>query len=542
MPWLYHHYAGHDNNRDWFMLNLPETRAVTKVLYHDWLPQIHLDEHQHGPQRRPALRPAVHGPARSRTSSRSVWRGVNLVGTGMSLRPPEARHERRRQRPQLHGLVHRRLRRHLLAPQRHRHPQRGGLGRGWPRPIYIEPNEIPTCYYEKMHGLRRSLARRLVAAARPRRLRARPVEEPDQDGRPPQGGPPPQLLPDVQELGREGRQGPALRLRHPGRPARLSDHAQDARGPADGRRRDPSGQGRLHRPAAASTTAGSFVVKMAQPYKPFAWALLEKQKYPDMRQYPGGPPVPPYDNAGWTLPLQMGVICDEVEEAFEAKLEKIDADPLPQGPAPRASAGLFRPRRPGQRLLRRGRRPAQGQGRGLADRKTDRPQGPRPPGRKLHRQERRRREESPAGACSKSSTWPSSTSTTSPGSPRPPVKFPRIGLFQSWRGNMDEGWTRYVFDDLGIPYKIAPQRRHQGDEGRRRPTCGPITTSSSSPTRTPTPSRARGPEHPGRRRPSRPWPGWSARPRSRPSTRAASARRAWTPSRPSSRRAAVWSP
>ena len=48
MPWLYHHYAGHDNNRDWYMFNLPETRAVTKVLYHDWLPQIHVDEHQMG--------------------------------------------------------------------------------------------------------------------------------------------------------------------------------------------------------------------------------------------------------------------------------------------------------------------------------------------------------------------------------------------------------------------------------------------------------------------------------------------------------------
>ena len=35
MPWLYHYYAGHDTNRDWFMFNLSETRAVTKVLYHD---------------------------------------------------------------------------------------------------------------------------------------------------------------------------------------------------------------------------------------------------------------------------------------------------------------------------------------------------------------------------------------------------------------------------------------------------------------------------------------------------------------------------
>jgi hypothetical protein len=33
-----------------------------------------------------------------------------------------------------------------------------------------------------------------------------------------------------------------------------------------------------------------------------------------------------------------------------------------------------------------------------------------------------------------------------------PLKNHRVGLYQSWRGNMDEGWTRYMFDDLGIPY------------------------------------------------------------------------------------------
>src|SRR4030065_2175993 len=46
MPWLYHHDDGHDHHRDWYMFNLPETRAVTKVLYHDWLPQIHVDKQQ----------------------------------------------------------------------------------------------------------------------------------------------------------------------------------------------------------------------------------------------------------------------------------------------------------------------------------------------------------------------------------------------------------------------------------------------------------------------------------------------------------------
>ena len=37
-PWLYHYYVGHDNNRDWFMNNMPESKAVTEVLYNEWYP------------------------------------------------------------------------------------------------------------------------------------------------------------------------------------------------------------------------------------------------------------------------------------------------------------------------------------------------------------------------------------------------------------------------------------------------------------------------------------------------------------------------
>jgi len=39
-PILYHYYMGHDNNRDWFMNNMPETYNVTKILYNEWYPQI----------------------------------------------------------------------------------------------------------------------------------------------------------------------------------------------------------------------------------------------------------------------------------------------------------------------------------------------------------------------------------------------------------------------------------------------------------------------------------------------------------------------
>jgi hypothetical protein len=84
MPWLYHHYAGHDNNRDWFMFNLPETRAVTKVLYHDWFPSIHIDEHQMGSNGARLFVPPFMDPPLPNVQP-LLWRSVNLCGTNMSF-------------------------------------------------------------------------------------------------------------------------------------------------------------------------------------------------------------------------------------------------------------------------------------------------------------------------------------------------------------------------------------------------------------------------------------------------------------------------
>jgi hypothetical protein len=70
---------------------------------------------------------------------------------------------------------------------------------------------------------------------------------------------------------------------------------------------------------------GSYVILLAQPYRANVKCLFEAQRYPDRRIYPGGPAEPPYDVAGWTLPMQMGVEYAEAGARFDARLEKIEA-------------------------------------------------------------------------------------------------------------------------------------------------------------------------------------------------------------------------
>src|SRR5258705_13399932 len=69
--------------------------------------------------------------------------------------------------------------------------------------------------------------------------------------------------------------------------------------------------------------AGPFIVKTNQAFRPHVLDMFEPQDYPDDIPYPGAPPTPPYDNAGWTLAFQMGVKFDRILDAFDGPFEAI---------------------------------------------------------------------------------------------------------------------------------------------------------------------------------------------------------------------------
>ena len=84
-PELYHHYVGHDNNRDWFMNNMPETAAVSRMLYHEWFPQIVYNHHQTGPAWARIFLPPFADPVNPRIHP-GVTTSVNLIGSAMANR------------------------------------------------------------------------------------------------------------------------------------------------------------------------------------------------------------------------------------------------------------------------------------------------------------------------------------------------------------------------------------------------------------------------------------------------------------------------
>lgn len=319
MPWLYQKYAGHDINRDAFMMNLAENRNLARFMYSDWHPQVFLTMHQmedNGPR---FFVPPNTDPI-DPNSDPLIWRSAALLGSGMALQMQaegrsgvvsSAKYDYywpgfEDSAPIGHNTVC------LLTevasvdvatpvnvPATELRAGFKGLADYRPQINFPDPwpggrwtlRDIVEYDLSAVRGLlvaasayREQLVRNFYAMGR------RAVEK----GR--EGGPFAFIIPPEQH--------------DPLTTARLEElllagavEIQRAMEPfrADG---EPYPE-------------GTDIVFMTQPYRAYAKSLLERQSYPARRIAPNGPPERPYDVAGWTLPLQMGVTVITVERRFE---------------------------------------------------------------------------------------------------------------------------------------------------------------------------------------------------------------------------------
>lgn len=457
MPWLYHPYAGHDNNRDWFMLNLPETRNLSKVIYKEWFPQIAYDIHQMGSDgpryfvppffdpRDPNIPPLtdhmllVTGGHMAAALTAAGKRGV--INGAMydnwwhgGFRSAAYRHN-------MIGILTEAASVRIASPIfLDKSDLKGGIRGlatytmtanfpdpwpgGWWRLRDIVDYEKISCMSLFTLGARyRELI--LVNAVRTaRRAVERGAEEPPFAWLVPPGqrdpGTAAEMLRILMETG-------------------IEVHRADEAFKADG----------------VPYPAGTYILLCSQPYRPHLNDMMEPQKYPDRERYPGGPPETPYDIAAWTLPLQMGVKRVAVTARFECRMTKLESIARP-GTTIKGSGGdyiVMAGANDDFRLLNRLAKAGASfsvVARGSAVK--DGSGAPVPAG-SFHVSGGSAAKDVARLAEGLSCTV---ARTGSPGvearGSLTEVRPPRVALYQSWTANPDEGWTRLVLEQFEFPY------------------------------------------------------------------------------------------
>ena len=326
-PILYQKYVGHDNNRDWFMNNMPETQCVTKVLYQEWYPQVVLNLHQTSPAWARIFLPPFRSPINPRIHP-GVTTGVNLVGSAMANRfaikkmPGVISNVRfsmwwnggMRTAPYYHNMIG------ILTETAH----------ATPTPRYYDPKKKPkTVAGLKTDGseifypfpweggeshFRDAVDYMITASMGVLNLAADQKEE---------------FLYNIYSMGRDAIENEKEAFAYIV-PAEQRDRGE-ARNLVNVLLRGGLEAVEMKAPftiGEKNYEAGTVIFYGAQPFRPFLIDLLEKQAYPNQYQYPGGPPVPPYDLAGWTLPMQMGVQVDRIDKAFELEQDFVPLNKL----------------------------------------------------------------------------------------------------------------------------------------------------------------------------------------------------------------------
>jgi hypothetical protein len=205
--------------------------------------------------------------------------------------------------------------------------------------------------------------------------------------------------------------------------------------------------------------AGSDVVAMQQPASGFAKALLERQRYPDLRGEDGRPRRP-YDVTAHTLPLLLGVEVETVAAPFAAELEPADS-PTPAAGRLEGDGRFFALGHASGELLALARLLASGARVRWALEPFEAGGRRHPPGTLLVPSSQRR----PLEALARELGFTASGVSTDARALR--LRQPRVGLYRSWVPSLDEGWTRWVFEkEAAVRYRTLHDREVR--DGRLR--------------------------------------------------------------------------
>ena len=481
LPELYHPYAGHDNNRDSFMLTQVETRHLNRVLYHEWLPEVYLDKHQMGSTFARIFVPPFKNPPNPNVDP-LVWSQVNLLGQAMATRLHEADKPgviwgelysafwqgANSTNPWWHNMVAlltETASARLAAPVDQARATvdqtRAGLRR--PRPRGSRPDSgraLPpprdTQYrmnyprpwlggrwtfadvveYDRLatEGLLESAAsNRAMLKRNFYRMNRRTIE------RYASGSPFAYLIPAP-----EAQHDPAavVHLLHLLRAEAAEIHVAEAPFAADGR----------------EVPAGTYVVLLAQPFGRWVKDVLEPQVYPDIRwPSPRSPLDLPYDVTAWSLGMLMGVETVRVDEPFEARLRPVDSTGPPagrvsgtasartwllQGDSNRSAVAV-------NRLLAAGASIAWVRGPlEVAEAEEHATRRIRPGTLVV-------RDVAPelAAELARQTGLEFEARELPNGAALLPLRRPRLGVFEPWGGNRDAGWTRWVLEQHEFAYR-----------------------------------------------------------------------------------------
>jgi hypothetical protein len=207
----------------------------------------------------------------------------------------------------------------------------------------------------------------------------------------------------------------------------------------------------VHQAAATFAANGreyrnAWVILMDQPFSPLVKELFEPQHWPDLRATPNGPPQRPYDVAGWTLPMQMGVetaaVLKPVNAEQRAALRPIDAA-VPTPGAVQGTGTFFTLSRNSNASFKALNEALAGGAQASFSKSNIVLSGI---------------DAARAAALARKHSVTLQAAATAPADASA-TKKPRVGLYRPWQSSIDEGWTRWILEEYGF----APITLRNGD-------------------------------------------------------------------------------